>query len=173
MINLEKIVTFWNQSFIIDKYQLNYTITFIHCMDHMDSFQCKIPRLVEKIPLFANFHNHVFTNATFLHFLDQQKSLSNSKCSISNFSKLSPQKKCIFSMIEKMINIYIFSFDYRTCFQLKQDSTKGKVFIKPNRKSSKGQAHHMFLQILNLHFFYFFSVLDIKKQNHQFKNSRI
>ena len=56
--------------------------------------------------------------------------------------------------------IYIFSFDYRTCFQLKQDSTKGKVFIKPNRKSSKGQAHHMFLQILNLHFFHEFKVLQ-------------
>ena len=92
-------------------------------------------------------------------------------CSISNFSKLSPQKKCIFSMIEKMIKyiyIYIFfSFDCRVFFQLKQDSTRGKVFIKPNRKSNKGQAHDMFSQILNLHFF---SVLEIKKQNHQFMN---
>ena len=73
-----------------------------------DSFQCMIPKLVKKIPLFANFHNHVFTNAKFLHFLDRKKSLSSSRCSISNFSKLSPQKKCIFSMIEKMINVYIY-----------------------------------------------------------------
>ena len=111
MINLEKIVTFWNQSFIIDKYQLNYTITFIHCMDHMDSFQCKIPRLVEKIPLFANFHNHVFTNAKFLHFLDRQKSLSNSR-SVFNFKlfkTFTPKEVYLFND-RKNDKKYIYTF---------------------------------------------------------------
>ena len=95
-------------------------------------------------------------------------------CSISNFSKLSPQKKCIFSMIEKMIKyiyiyIHFFSFDYRVFFQLKQDSTKGKVFIKPNRKSNKGQAHDMFSQILNLHFFFCSWNQKAKPPIHEFK----